>query len=76
MALEHSDPSVSPTGVVAADAGADLILCAGTESEDSSHLHELAVLHALAGAINDGQLPRSNAHASVRRILAALKSEP
>lgn len=60
----------SHTAVLAARAGADLILCAGTGSEDSSTLQGLAVLHAIARAIDHGRLPRSAARASIRRILA------
>lgn len=65
----------SHTAVLAARAGADLILCAGIGSEDSPPLQGLGVLHALARAIDHGQLPRSAARASVRRILA-LKAHP
>ncbi len=65
----------SETGVMAANAGADLILCAGTGQSGSSPLQGLAVMHALAAAIGDGGLPRAAAVASVTRILA-LKARP
>ncbi|HTU29129.1 MAG TPA: glycoside hydrolase family 3 N-terminal domain-containing protein [Solirubrobacteraceae bacterium] len=65
----------SQIGVMAAHAGADLILCAGTGPSGSSPLQGLSVLHALAAAIGDGGLTRSSAVASAARILA-LKAHP
>jgi beta-N-acetylhexosaminidase len=65
----------SEAGVMAAHAGADLILCAGTGAGDSSPLQGLSVMHALAAAIGDGGLPRAAAVASAARILA-LKAHP
>jgi beta-N-acetylhexosaminidase len=61
------------TGVLAARAGADLILCAGTAPNDGSP--GLSVTHALAAAIADGRLSRSAALASAARILV-LKAHP
>ncbi len=63
------------TSVIAARAGADLILCAGTGPRDSSSLEGLTVMHALATAMADGRLPRSGSVAAVARILA-LKARP
>lgn len=65
----------SQTGVMAAHAGADLVLCAGTGQSGSSTLQGLSVMRALAAAIGDGGLPRSSALASATRILA-LKAHP
>ncbi len=61
------------TGVLAARAGADLILCAGTRPDDGSP--GLSVTRAIAAAIANGRLSRSAALASVTRILA-LKAHP
>jgi beta-N-acetylhexosaminidase len=60
----------SQTSVLAARAGADLILCAGTAPDGNSPLQGLTVMHAIAGAISDGRLSRSSALASAERILA------
>jgi len=63
------------TSVLAARAGADLILCAGTGPGDSSPLQGLGVMHSIAAAIEDGALSRSSALASATRILA-LRAHP
>jgi beta-N-acetylhexosaminidase len=63
----------SQTGVLAARAGADLILCAGTAPNDGSP--GLSVTRAIAAAIAGGRLSRSAALASATRILA-LKAHP
>jgi beta-N-acetylhexosaminidase len=63
----------SQTGVMAARAGADLILCAGTTPNEASP--GLSVMHAIAAAIAAGRLSRSAALASATRILA-LKAHP
>jgi beta-N-acetylhexosaminidase len=58
--------SLGNRGVLAANAGADLILC----SQPSSGAQGITVVRALARAISSGTVSRSATHASVARILA------
>jgi beta-N-acetylhexosaminidase len=62
--------SLGTRGVLAARAGADLILCAATHPEENTPADGLAVLHALAGALTRGQLSRTGAERTVARVLA------
>jgi beta-N-acetylhexosaminidase len=62
--------SLARRSVLAAAAGADLILCATTNPEDNTPSQGLAVLHALASALADHQLSDSSARAAAVRILA------
>jgi beta-N-acetylhexosaminidase len=57
-------------GVLAARAGADLILCAATHPDENTPADGLAVLHALADAIQHGRLSRAEAERAVARVLA------
>jgi beta-N-acetylhexosaminidase len=57
-------------GVLAARAGADLILCAATHPDENTPADGLAVLHALANAIERGKLSRAEAERAVARVLA------
>jgi beta-N-acetylhexosaminidase len=63
------------TSVLAARAGADLILCAGTGPGGSTPLQGLGVMHSIAAAIANGTLSRSSALASVTRVLT-LRAHP
>jgi beta-N-acetylhexosaminidase len=67
--------SLGARGVLAARAGADLILCAATNPADNRPALGLSVLGALAAAIGDGRLNRGVAERSVARILA-LRANP
>ena len=69
------DGDLARRSVLAAHAGADLILCAATQPEDNSPAQGTTALHALAAAIARRQLPRASALAAVGRILA-LRSRP
>jgi beta-N-acetylhexosaminidase len=64
-ALEHYG-SLGNRAVLAANAGADLILC----SQPSSGAQGISVVRALAHAISHGTVSRAATHASVARILA------
>jgi beta-N-acetylhexosaminidase len=57
-------------GVLAAGAGADLILCAATNPDDNSPSLGLAVLHALTASIDRGRIPRAGAERAVARVLS------
>jgi hypothetical protein len=56
--------------VLAARAGADLILCAATHPDENTPADGLAVLHALTDAIEHGKLSRAGAERAVARVLA------
>jgi beta-N-acetylhexosaminidase len=62
--------SLGPRGVLAARAGADLILCAATHPDENTPADGLAVLHALTDAIEHGKLSRAGAERAVARVLA------
>jgi beta-N-acetylhexosaminidase len=62
--------SLGARGLLAAHAGADLILCAATHPEENTPADGLAVLHTLAGALARGQLNRAGAEQAVARVLA------
>jgi beta-N-acetylhexosaminidase len=64
-ALEHYG-SLGNRAVLAANAGADLILC----SQPSSGAQGISVVRALAHAISHGTVSRAATRASVARILA------
>jgi len=57
-------------GILAAQAGADLILCAATNVNDNSPALGIAVLHAITSALQHHQLNRADAEQAVRRVLA------
>jgi beta-N-acetylhexosaminidase len=61
--------TLAQRGVLAAAAGADLIICSDIEGDDDPS-DGLAVLHAIAGAIADGRLSRAAAEQSAARVLA------
>ena len=61
--------------VLAAKAGADLILCAATNPNDNTPLLGVRVLHALAGAIAHHQISRASAQQAADRVLA-LREHP
>jgi beta-N-acetylhexosaminidase len=67
--------SLGARGVLAARAGADLILCAATNPHDNSPSLGFSVLHALAVAIEQGRLPRAGVERAVARVLA-LRAQP
>jgi beta-N-acetylhexosaminidase len=56
--------------ILAAAAGADLILCAATNPADNSPTVGLAAVQGLKSALADGQLSTSAARAAAARILA------
>jgi beta-N-acetylhexosaminidase len=68
-ALEHYG-SLGHRAVLAANAGADLVLC----SQPSSGAQGISVVRALAHAISAGTVSRSATRASVSRILALRRS--
>lgn len=61
--------------VLAASAGADLILCAKTDPSDNSPAQGVAARKAIASALADHQLNRRTALQSATRILA-LRASP
>lgn len=61
--------------VLAARAGADLILCAATDVNDNTPAQGIAVLHALAAALHDHQLGQVAAQQAADRVLA-LRAHP
>ncbi len=73
-ALEHFG-SVAQRGVLAARAGADLVLCAATNPADNSPAIGTAVLQGIAGALRQGQLSQTAARQAAARIMA-LRSHP
>jgi beta-N-acetylhexosaminidase len=62
--------SLARRSVLAAGAGADLILCAATDPADNTPQDGLTALHALTGAISAGQLSLASARQAAARILA------
>jgi beta-N-acetylhexosaminidase len=73
-ALEHFG-SLAQRGVLAARAGADLVLCAATNPADNSPGIGSAVLQGIAVALRQGQLSQTAAQQAVARIVA-LRSPP
>jgi beta-N-acetylhexosaminidase len=67
--------SLARRGVLAAAAGADLILCAATNPADNTPAQGQTVLHGLATAIADHDLSLTGARAAASRILA-LRAHP
>jgi beta-N-acetylhexosaminidase len=62
-------------GVLAAGAGADLILCAATNVNDNTPAQGITVLHAIASALGHHQLSLVAAQQAASRVLA-LRSQP
>jgi beta-N-acetylhexosaminidase len=62
-------------GVLAATAGADLILCAATNPNDNTPAQGIAVLHAIASALVHHRLSLVAAQQAASRVLA-LRSHP
>jgi beta-N-acetylhexosaminidase len=62
--------SLARRSVLAAGAGADLILCAATDPADNSPQIGLTALHALAAAISGGQLGLASARQAAEQVLA------
>lgn len=67
--------SLAQRGVLAAQAGADLILCAAVNPAHNTPAQGLTVMHALAGAVSGGRISRASAQQSAARILA-LRAHP
>jgi beta-N-acetylhexosaminidase len=57
-------------GLLAAAAGADLLLCAARTVDASTPTIGVAALHSLASALARGRLSRGSAEQAVRRVLA------
>ena len=66
---------VGNRAVLAASAGADLILCATTNPDDNTPALGAAARNAIASAIDDDRLGRAAAEQAAGRILA-LRSNP
>ncbi len=62
-------------GLLAAHAGADLLLCATTNPNDDTPANGIAVLNAVSGALANQGLERSYAEQAAARIIA-LRSDP
>jgi beta-N-acetylhexosaminidase len=62
-------------GLLAAHAGADLLLCATTNPNDNTQANGIAVLNAVSGALANQSLERSYAEQAAARIIA-LRSDP
>jgi beta-N-acetylhexosaminidase len=62
-------------GVLAARAGADLILCSATNPAENSPALGLSVLHGLAAATRQGRISAASARAAVARVVA-LRTHP
>jgi len=67
--------TVANRAVLAASAGADLILCATTNPDDNSPALGIAARDAIASALAHGRLARSAAQQAAGRILA-LRANP
>lgn len=67
--------ALSRRGVLAAEAGADLILCAATNANDNTPAQGITVLHAVASALGHHQLSLAAAQQAATRVLA-LRSHP
>ncbi|MHB8659951.1 MAG: glycoside hydrolase family 3 N-terminal domain-containing protein [Solirubrobacteraceae bacterium] len=66
----HSVGSLTARSILAADAGADLILCAAAVPSDNTPAQGLIVLHGLVSALRSHQLNEAMARQSAARILA------
>ncbi len=62
--------SLATRSVLAARAGADLILCAAATPAKDTPTQGIAVMHALAGAISDHQISEASARQAASRILS------
>ena len=62
-------------GLLAAHAGADLLLCATTNPNDNTPAHGIAVLDALAYALASGRLERGYAEQAAARVIM-LRTDP
>jgi beta-N-acetylhexosaminidase len=62
-------------GVLAAGAGADLILCSAINTSDNTPALGLSVLHAIASALRTGQLNETVAQQAAMQVLA-LRAHP
>jgi len=67
--------SLARRSVRAAQAGADLILCATTNPNDNTPRQGITVLHALATAIANHQISPTSAHQAAQRTLT-LRARP
>jgi beta-N-acetylhexosaminidase len=67
--------TLAQRGLLAAGAGADLIICSAINGDDDPS-GGLSVLHAIAGAIGDGRLSRNVAEQAAARVLALRRSLP
>jgi beta-N-acetylhexosaminidase len=66
--------TLASRGLLAARAGADLLICSAINGNDDPS-DGLAVLHALRAAIADGQLSRASAEQAAARVLALRAQE-
>jgi beta-N-acetylhexosaminidase len=57
-------------GVLAASAGADLLLCSATHVEENSPAEGIAVLHGVASALATERLNRASAEQAAERVIA------
>jgi len=57
-------------GVLAASAGADLLLCSAPHVEENSPAEGAAVLHGVTAALEAGQLSRASAEQAAARVIA------
>jgi beta-N-acetylhexosaminidase len=62
--------SFARRGLLAARAGADLILCAARQLSGNRPAEGVAVLHGLTAALENGAISRTAAEAAARRVLA------
>jgi beta-N-acetylhexosaminidase len=62
-------------GVLAAGAGADLLLCVATDVRNNTPSKGITVLHAVASALGHGQLSQATARQAAARVIA-LRSHP
>jgi beta-N-acetylhexosaminidase len=67
--------TLAQRGLLAAGAGADLMICSAINGDDDPS-GGLSVLHAIAGAIADGRLSRRAAEQSAARVLALRRRLP
>jgi beta-N-acetylhexosaminidase len=65
--------SLARRGVLAARAGADLIICSATSGQEDPSVG-VSVRKAIAAAIGDGQLSRTTAERAAARVLALRRS--
>jgi beta-N-acetylhexosaminidase len=65
--------SLAARGVLAARAGADLLICSAINGDDSPS-DGLSVMHSIASALSGGHLSRAAAEQSAARVLALRKT--